>query len=167
MKVQDYLKHLAGGMTREAFLRAHPHPFLVEIEEAAGQKAGGIEITARLPSAAVRAQSLASREARAIVLSPEALPLLVGRAPKCGLILEHGSVSKEHARVVRRADGKIGIEDLGSTNGTWVSTRKVEKDAPDTLLPDETVRFGRATVFQLLEPTGFCNYLELLLRFGM
>ena len=43
----------------------------------------------------------------------------VGRGPDNDLVVEDRLVSAEHARIVSSADGFV-IEDLGSTNGTWV-----------------------------------------------
>lgn len=54
----------------------------------------------------------------------------VGRAPGCGVQLGDDSFTSQiHARVYRR-DGKIWVEDLGSTNGTYVNARKVTAPAP-------------------------------------
>ncbi len=48
--------------------------------------------------------------------------LMIGRLPDCDLVLEEGSVSKQHA-VLRwnQADGRCTVKDLGSRNGTFLN----------------------------------------------
>jgi pSer/pThr/pTyr-binding forkhead associated (FHA) protein len=48
----------------------------------------------------------------------------VGRASGCQVALTDPTVSQLHARVFRR-DGKLYVEDLGSSNGTFVNRKKV------------------------------------------
>ncbi len=59
--------------------------------------------------------------------APEALPYEIGmgeatlgRSSTCNLVAESGAVSKVHARLVRSAD-QLLLEDLGSSNGTFVN----------------------------------------------
>jgi pSer/pThr/pTyr-binding forkhead associated (FHA) protein len=59
--------------------------------------------------------------------------LTIGRAPSNQLALpDDDMVSREHA-LIRRADGRFRIEDLGSTNGTlmWRDTRWEDVDLDD------------------------------------
>jgi len=53
----------------------------------------------------------------------------VGRAPGCGVSLQDTTVSQLHARVFRR-DGRLYVEDLGSTNGTFVNRVPVSAPVP-------------------------------------
>lgn len=53
----------------------------------------------------------------------------VGRSPGCGMSLSDATVSQLHARLFRR-DGNLYIEDLGSTNGTWVNRGRVSGPVP-------------------------------------
>jgi two-component system, cell cycle response regulator len=46
--------------------------------------------------------------------------VIVGRAPDSGLALLDGEVSRHHARI-RVEEGRVQVEDLGSTNGTRVN----------------------------------------------
>ncbi len=50
---------------------------------------------------------------------------VIGRDLEAQVRLDDASVSRKHARIVRR-DGKIYLEDLGSTNGTFVGGHKIE-----------------------------------------
>ncbi len=63
--------------------------------------------------------------------------------------------------------GVITVTDLGSTNGTFVGGKRLDPKAPAAVPPDETIRFGRASIYQLLDPPGMFGYLEVLARFGM
>ncbi|MFN6566489.1 adenylate/guanylate cyclase domain-containing protein [Dendronalium sp. ChiSLP03b] len=49
----------------------------------------------------------------------------IGRLPECDLYLPFGGVSRQHARLVKTADGVWTIEDLGSKNGTQVNQNLV------------------------------------------
>ena len=52
--------------------------------------------------------------------------LTVGRAGGCQIALEDDkTVSQLHARVFRGSDGRVYVEDLGSTNGTYLNAKKV------------------------------------------
>ena len=72
----------------------------------------------------------------------------VGREVPGGLSLDDSQVSRHHARF-SVTGGSAQVEDLGSTNGTYVNDSKI--DAPRTLVPGDKVRIG-TTVFQLRSP---------------
>jgi hypothetical protein len=68
---------------------------------------------------------------------------VVGRGSHCDLVIDSAKISREHAAFVRAADG-WWIEDLGSSNGTWlrgerVSRRRVEQ-GDEFFLCSEKVR---------------------------
>jgi FHA domain len=67
----------------------------------------------------------------------------IGRAASCDLVVVDNYVSNVHARIFAR-DGGWWLEDLGSTNGTFVNERKVA--APVAVGPGDTVRVGKATL---------------------
>jgi pSer/pThr/pTyr-binding forkhead associated (FHA) protein len=49
----------------------------------------------------------------------------VGRAAGCGVSIDYDTyASNLHARLFRQ-NGNLWVEDLGSTNGTWVNTRRI------------------------------------------
>lgn len=48
----------------------------------------------------------------------------LGRAPGCGVRVEDAYTSNLHARLFRR-NGSLWVEDLGSTNGTWVNAERI------------------------------------------
>jgi pSer/pThr/pTyr-binding forkhead associated (FHA) protein len=64
----------------------------------------------------------------------------VGRSPGCAVSLEDDTfASSIHARVFRR-NGELWLEDLGSTNGTWLNDAKV--DALERLQRGDRVKIG-------------------------
>lgn len=69
----------------------------------------------------------------------------IGRAAGCSISLTDNFASQLHARVFQR-DGRLHVEDLGSTNGTYVNGQKVT--APLPLKRGDQVKVG-ATVFEV------------------
>jgi pSer/pThr/pTyr-binding forkhead associated (FHA) protein len=76
--------------------------------------------------------------------------LVAGRSEDCDLVLSIGHPSRRHAQITAGAEG-VFIEDLGSTNGTFVNERKVE--AATRLQAGDRVRFD-AEEFDVLDPAG-------------
>lgn len=75
---------------------------------------------------------------------PLGTEVTVGRAGGCAVMLGGDSfVSQLHARVFRR-DGSIYLEDLGSTNGTFLNGKKVT--APVSVRKGDKIQFGRTTL---------------------
>jgi hypothetical protein len=87
-----------------------------------------------------------------VVVAPDAMkgaefPLgtevTVGRGGGCAVLLTEDSfVSQIHARMFRR-DGDLFVEDLGSTNGTFLNGKKVS--APVPVRKGDKIQFGRTT----------------------
>jgi EAL domain-containing protein (putative c-di-GMP-specific phosphodiesterase class I) len=67
--------------------------------------------------------------------------LLVGRWEDVDLKLDFRGVSKRHS-CIRLVDGRLFIEDLGSTNGTFVNGRRISEETP--LKPGDVVQFANA-----------------------
>lgn len=79
--------------------------------------------------------------------------LLVGRSRKCGLRLDSSEISSEHARF-GFSDGRFWVEDLGSTNGTFVHGQRIS--GRRFLETGETVMLG--TEFAL---AGIADHTEI------
>lgn len=93
-----------------------------------------------------------SRSARLLVidgaLRGRTLPLgssaaLLGRAPTCSLVLDDDYASNKHARIFPQQGG-WWVEDLGSTNGTYVDGERIT--APVELTPGRQVRIGQTVI---------------------
>ena len=55
--------------------------------------------------------------------------MLIGRAPECTLVLDDDYASGRHARLFPQ-DGEWFVEDLGSTNGTFLGARPAHRARP-------------------------------------
>jgi Inner membrane component of T3SS, cytoplasmic domain len=71
--------------------------------------------------------------------------ILIGRGAEAQLSLDDDYVSTRHARVVSGENG-VYVEDLGSTNGSYVNNQRIT--APTTITLSDTVRIGR-TIMRL------------------
>ena len=67
--------------------------------------------------------------------------VLIGRAPGCTLVLDDDYSSSRHARIFPQ-NGQWFVEDLGSTNGTFVADQRVE--APTPVPTGTPVRVGQS-----------------------
>src|SRR5688500_13180966 len=56
----------------------------------------------------------------------EGQEIVIGRSSDLDMVLVEEMVSRKHARIALQ-NGVINIEDLGSTNGTFVNGEKVQK----------------------------------------
>jgi pilus assembly protein CpaF len=68
---------------------------------------------------------------------------VIGRGENCRIRLRHAEVSERHALLILREDGAT-IEDLGSSNGTWLEGREVKTPTP--LGVGNEVRIGPYTL---------------------
>jgi two-component system, cell cycle response regulator len=67
---------------------------------------------------------------------------IVGRDSEAALVVSRSSVSRSHARLYTAEDGGWWVEDLNSTNGTFVN--EVRCTAPTPMRDSDQVRFGDA-----------------------
>ena len=70
-------------------------------------------------------------------------PLQIGRSESCQIVLQDTYASQMHARVYPK-DGEWFVEDLGSTNGTYLNRAKVSHPAP--VGPGDEIRIGKTTL---------------------
>ena len=82
---------------------------------------------------------------RVLAIEPE---LTIGREG-CDVTLPDPEVSRRHAVTRLLASGAVAIEDLGSTNGTWVNDERAE--GPTPVAPGDIVRFGN-TLWHVAAP---------------
>jgi pSer/pThr/pTyr-binding forkhead associated (FHA) protein len=67
----------------------------------------------------------------------------IGRAPDSTLIVDDDYASSRHARIYA-AEGSWVVEDLGSTNGTWIERTRIT--SPTVLPVGAPLRVGRTTI---------------------
>src|SRR4051812_24173724 len=71
--------------------------------------------------------------------------LVIGRStPGLGSLGGDSEISRVHARVFHDPSGRLMIEDLGSTNGTFVNGNRITGQVP--LNPSDQVRVGQSTM---------------------
>jgi pSer/pThr/pTyr-binding forkhead associated (FHA) protein len=58
--------------------------------------------------------------------------------------LEKG-VSRKHA-VIHHAGPDYTVEDMGSTNGTYINKKRIQPHAPQAIKPGDEVRFGKLSL---------------------
>jgi pSer/pThr/pTyr-binding forkhead associated (FHA) protein len=54
-------------------------------------------------------------------------------------------VSRRHA-VIHRTGRTYSVEDMGSTNGTYVNKKKIQPHAPAAIQPGDELRFGKLSL---------------------
>jgi hypothetical protein len=70
-------------------------------------------------------------------------PIIIGRADDCQLVLDDDYVSTHHARISRSESYDV-IEDLGSTNGTFVNNQRIA--VPTQIGVGDSVRIGQSVM---------------------
>jgi pSer/pThr/pTyr-binding forkhead associated (FHA) protein len=70
-------------------------------------------------------------------------PVTLGRAQDSTIVLDDDYVSSRHARIYPR-DGQWLVEDMGSTNGTYLERQKVSGPTPVKI--GVPIRIGKTTV---------------------
>jgi pSer/pThr/pTyr-binding forkhead associated (FHA) protein len=73
--------------------------------------------------------------------------ITIGRNVKNDIQIDNLSVSKQHARIVKR-QGKYFIEDMKSTNGTYLNEKKIAKEK---LANNDVITIGKHTLLAILE----------------
>jgi pSer/pThr/pTyr-binding forkhead associated (FHA) protein len=79
--------------------------------------------------------------------------LVIGRhAEGPGRLSEDEEISRQHARISREATGDYAIEDLGSSNGTFVNGLRIQ--SPRLLALEDSIEVGATTlvVKAIVEP---------------
>ena len=91
---------------------------------------------------------LVSKQGPAWQLKIDKPSVTIGRAPGNDLVVEHPTVSRQHA-TIKIEGGEFRLYDLGSSNGTFVNEQRVRE--PVALQDGVAVRFGEARfVFSVL-----------------
>lgn len=78
-------------------------------------------------------------------------PVTLGREAINDVVLSDPEISRRHARLFVQ-DGQFFLEDLGSTNGTFINGRRVH--APTRLQDSDVIEFGESIRLQFLQSDG-------------
>jgi predicted component of type VI protein secretion system len=140
-----------------AFARAYPHPWLLR-ESKPTEPPPALGATVRMPVSAVAARG---GQALAIALEPAragATQVTLGRGHACDVELEDGTLSQLHCVFLKSEEG-WRIEDLGSTNGTWVEGNRLKPRQP-VPLADGTRIQAAALLLTFHDSTGLFRRLQ-------
>lgn len=74
------------------------------------------------------------------------MEVIVGRKGEQPFVISDKTVSGKHLRLIPLQDGNVQVEDLGSTNGTFVDDVRIIKKA---VAPDTIVRMGSSFTFRV------------------
>ncbi len=87
--------------------------------------------------------------------------IVIGRSSELDMVLVEDMVSRKHARIVVNATGQITIEDLGSTNGTFVNGEKVKQAA---LKEGDRILIGTSILKLILQGAGSVDVDESMAK---
>ncbi|CAN0908755.1 Protein phosphatase 1 regulatory inhibitor subunit PPP1R8 homolog [Linum grandiflorum] len=79
----------------------------------------------------------------------------------CDFVLDHQSVSRQHAAVVPHKSGSIYVIDLGSAHGTFVANERLTKDTPVELEVGQSLRFAASTRAYILRKNDAALFSSL------
>ena len=74
----------------------------------------------------------------------------IGRSRECEISIDEPQSSRRHAQVWQTPDG-YAVQDMGSTNGTFVNGVRIQQ--PARLSPGDRLQVG-GTVFQVVGPAA-------------
>lgn len=132
--------------------------FFLRVLRAVWTEIRGPKVVTAAPRRAQREAKRADRKAAAVqlaIVEPTAQKgrrydladeLTVGRAAGCQVTIDDTYASQLHARVFAR-DGQLFVEDLGSTNGTYLNRKKVQ--GPQVMRRGDRLQVGN-TVMELV-----------------
>jgi pSer/pThr/pTyr-binding forkhead associated (FHA) protein len=87
-------------------------------------------------------------------------PLTIGRQAGVHLLIDEPSVSRRHA-VISYINRQYMVQDMGSTNGTFVNNERIELAQPCIVQPNDILRFGNIATFKfLLRPSNLANLIN-------
>lgn len=115
-----------------------------------------VDVTYPMPGAPLRMEAPRVRVVEGtpfgdeLFLKEEGREYVIGRGPKCDLIIEDREVSREHVKVLRKGY-TVFIQDLSSTRGSWLGRAAVYTGATIEWTRPRMLRVG-ATVLSLELP---------------
>ena len=80
-----------------------------------------------------------------------AFPFTIGRARECSYVLDSSEISRLHAQLTSEHLNVL-LEDMGSTNGTFVNGRRLEAGEQFRLRAGDVVHFAQVAVWVFDDP---------------
>lgn len=127
------------GMRRRTRNDARAEKFAAPSRSTTGVRPGSISTHER-PAAHL---AITSGVLKGTTLPLGDAPVLIGRAATCTVVIDDDYLSARHCRIFAE-DGQWLVEDLGSTNGTYLGNQRVTDPVPFSL--GDKVRMGATTV---------------------
>jgi hypothetical protein len=107
------------------------------------------ECGAKLEAATELQDSAVAARGRLVLATPDGATLEIPEKdevfPDIDLTVYGGmesGVSRKHAVMHRSGEGYT-VEDMGSTNGTYVNRKRIQPNTPQAVMPGDEVRFGK------------------------
>jgi len=69
--------------------------------------------------------------------------IYIGKSVENDIVINDSFVSRRHLRITQQADGSYLLEDLGSTNGSFVNGNRVQSKI---LAPNDIVKIGETVL---------------------
>lgn len=79
-----------------------------------------------------------------------------GRAADCNVTLDHSSISRQHASLVRGENGEFHLVDNHSTHGTYINGKILSWKASKCVKPGDILQFGASTRSYILCNKSSC-----------
>ena len=133
------LRHARGPAQAAAPPRPSAAPRPPRTPDAAGRRTAALAA----PSTARARLVVTGGPLRGTTVPLGSAAVLIGRAPSCTLVLDDDYSSQRHARLYQQG-GQWYVEDLGSTNGTFLGRDRVEEPTP--VGPGIQLRVGQSTL---------------------
>ena len=108
---------------RAVWVEVRPPSARGAVAQVAAGTGRSAERRSRVERLHLRALEPPEREGQTFELGEE---VTLGRAAGCGVRVDDAYTSSIHARLFRQ-NGSLWVEDLGSTNGTWVNAERIGK----------------------------------------
>ena len=98
----------------------------------------------------LRSQIAAKSVVVALKKQPESFwdYITLGRASTADIALDDGAVSNIHAHfMIDEEEGRVKVQDVGSSNGTYINRAPLQPHTPATLVSGDCVRFGQSIFY--------------------
>lgn len=127
---------------RRAEAQARPQPQPQRQQPAAAQQSGARSGRQRRGAPTKLVVSQGSLAGTTVALQGQTITL--GRAHDSTIVLDDDYASSRHARIYPERDGQWIVEDLGSTNGTYLDRTRLT--APTPVPPGAPIRIGKTVI---------------------
>ena len=89
----------------------------------------------------------------------------IGRTSRSDLMINDYTISKNHARIHISVGGRHTLEDMGSTNGTWINTHRMTPRDVRPLGDRDTIRFAGRFSHSSTRAVSTTSWLDSLERY--